>query len=297
LKEGKRNTATKQLLAQVLGLDSLPDDEDHDDVEEDAHFDPNAFDVERRKAREALEEEEADEDSSRSSQATLVDMSSVELEIGKDELAALSDPENEDDDEDDDDDSRRKSRRIRKHDSTNASSGADPGRFDESNIVEGKRGRKPVDYKKLNEAIFGDLPDAEAAKIDDTDDFEMKETRKKVLASSDDESGEEDDEDEKKDGDEDEQISGTSEEEPSRKKSRKHEPPTEDEDDSNAPKEDRKKAAKAAKREKAAPSSTAATPRSNGAKGKQAKPSIAQAALSMVSKLVGGGQKGMRRKR
>jgi hypothetical protein len=297
LKEGKRNTATKQLLAQVLGLDSLPDDDDHDDVEEDAHFDPSAFDTERRRARAALEEKEDDddEDSSHSSQATLADMSSVELEIGKGELAALSEPEDEDDDDEGSENGGsvgqiRRSRRIRKHDSTNANSdNGDPGRFDETNIVEGKRGRKPVDYKKLNEAIFGDLPDAEAAKLDDTDDFEMKETRKKVSECSDDESGEENEDDEKKDEDEqndeadekkdeDEQNNGA-EEEPPCKKSRQHEPPTEQEDDSNAPKEDSKEA----------PPSPA-SPRSKAVKGKQASPSIAQAALSMVSKLVGGGR-------
>jgi hypothetical protein len=300
LKEGKCNTATKQLLAQVLGLDSLPVDEDHDDVEEDAHFDPSAFDAERRRAREALEQEEADEDSSHSSQATLADMADVcvEMEIGKDELAALSEQDDEDDDsseQESESGSRekvRRSRRIRKHDSTNASSDGDPGRFDESNIVEGKRGRKPVDYKKLNEAIFGDLPDTEAAKIDDTDDFEIKETRKKVSKSSDDESGEEDDDDDENNA-EDEQNTGASEEKPPHKKSRKHEPPVEQEDDSNAPKEDRKKTAKVAKSKKAAPSSTAPA-RSNGA---NASPSIAQAALNMVSKLVGGSREGRRRKR
>jgi hypothetical protein len=301
LKEGKCNTATKQLLAQVLGLDSLPVDEDHDDVEEDAHFDPSTFDVERRRARDVLEEEEADDDSSHSSQATLADMASVELEIGKDELAALSEPEDEDEDDNEQESENgsvgqvRRSRRIRKHDS-NVSSDGDPGRFDESNIVQGKRGRKPVDYKKLNEAIFGDLPDAEAANIDDTDDFEIKETRKKVLNSSDDESGEEDDDDEKKDEDEDEQKPGASEEEPPHKKSRKHDPPTEEEDDSSAPKGDRTKTAKAANSRQEASSSTT-SPRSSGTKGQKASPSITQAALNMVSKLVGGGREGSRRKR
>jgi hypothetical protein len=300
LKEGKCNTATKQLLAQVLGLDSLPVDEDHDDVEEDAHFDPSAFDVERRRARDTVEMEETDDDSSHSSQATLADMASVELEIGKDELAALSEPEDEDEDDSEQESENgsvgqvRRSRRIRKHDSTNVSSDGDPGRFDESNIVEGKRGRKPVDYKKLNEAIFGDLPDVEAAKIDDTDDFEIKETRKKVSNSSDDESGEEDDDDEKQE--EDEQKPWASEEEPPHKKSRKNEPPTVQEDDSNAPNGDRKKSAKAAKSKKEASSSTTSS-RSNGTKGQQASPSIAQAALNMVSKLVGGGREGNRRKR
>jgi hypothetical protein len=298
MKEGKRNTATRQLLAQVLGLESLPEDEDHDDVEEDAHFDPSVFDKERRRARKTLEEEEeADDDSSHSSQATLADMSSVELEIGKNELAALSEPEDEDDEEVDDGSDQegengskgqvRRSRRIRKHGSTNASSDGDLGKFDESNIVKGKRGRKPVDYIKLNEAIFGDLPDAEAAKLDDTDDFEVKEARKKLSESSDDESGKEDNDDdddavdEKKD--EDDQNPGASEEEPPRKKSRKQEP-----------KEDRKKAAKVAKNNEAAASSTA-SPRSSGAKVKQTSPSIAQAALNMVSKLVGG--EGRRSKR
>lgn len=195
LKEGRRNKATNELLAQVLGLDSIEGEEEDDNVEEDEHFDLGVFETERRKGRKTELEGEAtdDDETSNSSQASLVNMDCVELEIGKDELAALSEQEDGDDSEEESDDNsegpRRRSRRIQKHESANHIGDMDPGKMDESNILKGKRGRKSVDYIKLNEAIFGGLPDAEAAKIDDADDFQVK-AHKKGSEGSDDSSGE-----------------------------------------------------------------------------------------------------------
>eukprot|EP00977_Amphora_coffeiformis_P013962 scaffold3821_cov173-Amphora_coffeaeformis.AAC.1 len=207
MKEGKRNKATDDLLARVLGLEQLPDHDDDDEVL-DKNFDLDSFQKEReeirkKKRNESDEESEADDEgddgSSHSSQATLVEMSSVELEVGKAELDALSKASSDDDDDADSEGAnRRRSRRLRK--SAEETKGKDLvddiGEFDEANIVEGKRGRKPVDYITLNQAIFGDVPDEDAAVLDDSEEF--KQSSRNKAATSEDEGS-----DAKSDGEED----------------------------------------------------------------------------------------------
>jgi hypothetical protein len=204
MKEGKRNKATDDLLARVLGLDAMPDHDDDDEVE-DGNFDLGSYQKERedlhKKPTSGESEEESDaaddddDGSSRSSQATLVEMSSVELEVGKAELDALSKGSSDEDESDDDGGGglRRRSRRLRKSvedSSSNDLVESDMGRFDEANILEGKRGRKPVDYIQLNAAIFGDAPDEG---LDDTNEFRQTTRTKEASDSSD--SGEEGDSD------------------------------------------------------------------------------------------------------
>ena len=123
-------------------------------------------------------------------------MSSVELKIDKSELAALSDGGGGSSSEEDSSLSgasststakKRKSRRLRNK-KQNASghsattSLVEPGAdFDENNIIEGKRQRKFVDYRKLNDALFGDLSAKERAKLDDKDDFvEVQKQKRKT---------------------------------------------------------------------------------------------------------------------
>jgi hypothetical protein len=215
LKKGLQNEDTQRLLAEFFGEDILDttkhknptervvesDDEDENDY---SLFDENSFEDRRRQERQALEAKENDDDASestRSSQASLVDMSSVELGIGRDELAALSDVH--DDSSDDEQETggdnhgggggRRKSRRLRNvvqhhqsEESTTRSEevvlGAD---FNEANILPGKRQRKAVDYRKLNDALFGELSEKEKAQIDDAEDFKAakskKQRRKRVV--------------------------------------------------------------------------------------------------------------------
>lgn len=223
LREGVRNAATNELLRQVLGTDDIGssgtgEGADDDDDEEDEHFDPEAFEAARRKIRE--EEEDDGDDSTHSSQATLVEMSSVELEIGKDELAALSeddDSENEGSSGDDSEDSTgssggyRRSRRLRKLLAANEN-GSDIGKLDEHNIISGKRGRKPVDYRKLNDAMFGDLPASEVASIDDNDEFVAKRSFKSM---SDDDSSDESGDDEDNDASDSQSASSNSADEES----------------------------------------------------------------------------------
>ncbi|CAB9510706.1 PHD-finger [Seminavis robusta] len=223
LKAGERNDDTDALLQQVLGtgggheeggetklIDYMSDGTD--DVELDAHFDLEAFHEERQKEYEEMEEEEedSDDDSSHSSKATLVDMSSVELKIGKDELNALDgsdSSESEEDSEkgDDDDDEasggrRRRSRRLRSRKTPEDVPKNVGVEFDMGNIVQGKRRRKPVDYRKLNDTLFGDLNEKEIANIDDKEDFQVP--MKKVTPSS--SSGDDDsDSDNDSDGEDD----------------------------------------------------------------------------------------------
>ncbi|KAL7576427.1 hypothetical protein ACA910_018230 [Epithemia clementina (nom. ined.)] len=224
MKQGLRNKATDDLLARILGVDQLSD-HDSDDEAEDEHFDLDSFMRQRQQRRQRKERRERhsegddddddddddendddddddDDESSHSSQATLVEMSSVELEIGKGELDALSKASSADGD-DDTDNGAGKRRQIRLRRSRRLGSAhrknlsplpseegagnnaniphkdnpktvvANLGEFDESNIVHGKRGRKPVDYIQLNEAIFGDVSEQEAARyLDDADEHD-----------------------------------------------------------------------------------------------------------------------------
>ena len=231
---GKHNADTNALLAQVFGWEmgdgNEEDEEDDDNVEEDGHFDLEAFHEERRRERDQLkkrsghrdsgadsngsDEDDDDESSTPSSQATLVDMSSVELEINKNELAALSEADDSScsgtEDESDNDGARR-SRRLRKQQQQQRESddgddsNRDPGKLDEANIISGKRARKPVDYIKLNNAIFGDLSDGEAANLDDVEDFQQL---KRTSASSD---NDEDNDEEEGDSSHDDEDDGNNE--------------------------------------------------------------------------------------
>jgi hypothetical protein len=209
LKKGKQNEDTQQLLAVYFGQDVVDsqknghpraervvgsDDEDENDY---SLFDENSFQDKRRQKRQPKDGQEEDDhhandESTRSSQASLVDMSSVELSIGREELAALSDVVDESFDNNSDQETggdnpkgggRRKSRRLRHggHHSSEPTNGdvvlgAD---FNEANILPGKRRRQMVDYRKLNDALFGELSEKERAQIDDAEDFKADERRPK----------------------------------------------------------------------------------------------------------------------
>lgn len=195
LKEGKRTRATEAFLAKVLGLESTEGDFDDD---EDDHFDLEVFMKERKQAK---YEKDVDDVSEGSSQASLDDLSSVEQHIGKDEMNALKaeDELHDDSSVESTDGNRRRSRRLRKAQET-SSDESDPGKLDESNIVSGKRGRKEVDYQKLNETMFGNAKDA--SDVDDTEDYRYKSRRSDNSDDSDD-SDSDDDSDNSEDSDED----------------------------------------------------------------------------------------------
>lgn len=196
LKEGTRDADTKKLLARALGLDeesegrSKGSEDEMDEDSEDEHFDPDTFEM----ARQAEGVEDSDDDATRSSQATMADMSSVELEIGKDELAALSDHgEDSDEQESVDDPSTRRSRRLSKRvESTTTTSDEvssdDPGKLDESNILAGKRKRTTVDYRRLNDALFGSIVDVDNDSLDDLEDFRPTAASSKRSSTGDDDS-------------------------------------------------------------------------------------------------------------
>jgi hypothetical protein len=223
-KAGKQNEDTARLLGVYLGEEffqgtaggavPMPVGSDSEDENDYSLFDEESFDERRRLERERVGDKDDDDDddkddggshdddkedsdddsdeSTRSSQASLVDMSSVELNIGKSELAALSDGGGGSSSKDDSSLSgapsissakQRRSRRLRTKNCniSGHSSLADPGAdFDENNIIEGKRRRNFVDYRKLNDALFGDLSAKERAKIDDKDDFQVRKKKKKT---------------------------------------------------------------------------------------------------------------------
>jgi hypothetical protein len=211
-KRGRQSEEIQDLLTMYLGEEfspttpAMPVGSDSEDEEDYSLFDEESFNERRQKEK---AEEDANRDSNddddvssdgNSSAASLMDMSSVELEIGKDELAALTDEENSDSEEDDDNNEdgsenssprKRVSRRLRSkgrssaHQSEQSSlldnNGAD---FSEANILKGKRRRKPIDYRKLNDSLFGQLTAKERAEIDDTADFKLKKKRKASSSSS-----------------------------------------------------------------------------------------------------------------
>ena len=209
--QGKQNDDTRQLMEMYLGDEFSSkhpkqvigsDSEDEDDY---SLFDDESF-QERRQQEKKKEHADDDKDDNESegsiasSEATLLDYSDIEYKVGKSELEALSCSDNDSDDSEDEDslsvsvsdsegDGRRKSRRLRSRTAATQSEqnslniGAD---FDKNNIIEGKRRRKTVDYRKLNDALFGQLSAKEKAKIDGGDDFNAK--KKKRKAESDDES-------------------------------------------------------------------------------------------------------------
>jgi hypothetical protein len=210
-KAGKQNEDTARLLGIYLGEDffqaitggtiPMPVGSDSEDENDYSLFDEESFEERKRRERQGGGDDDDDDDendddhddsdkSTRSSEASLVDMSSVELNIGKSELAALSDGGDDSSNEDSASSGassasssprQRLSRRLRNksNQASGHSSLADPGAdFDENNIIQGKRRRTAVDYRKLNDALFGDLSEKEKAKIDDQDDFQVQKRKK-----------------------------------------------------------------------------------------------------------------------
>ena len=107
LKAGKQNEDTAKLLQRYLGDEiggeakiQMPIGSDSEDENDYSLFDEASFAERRRKEREETMDEADDDasESSRSSAATLMDMSSVELKIGKSELAALSEDSDQESD-------------------------------------------------------------------------------------------------------------------------------------------------------------------------------------------------------
>jgi PHD-finger len=238
MRQGVHTADSQRLLSQVLGMEpSTPEHkrppqntvnrlhptvnaadnepEDDDNVDEDGHFDMYSYQEERRIEREERRKETGEDDdsvSTHSSQVTLVELSSVELNVGKDELAALTDVE-EDESDEDEKPPVRQSRRLRTRHPRNAGQplgngpndeNADLGRMDVTNIVAGKRKRKTVDYQLLNQAMFGEVGAAALETLDDGDDFVFDGNNKAAFHS--DEDGDSDDE-ENEDNDSEEDSS------------------------------------------------------------------------------------------
>jgi hypothetical protein len=212
-KAGNRNADTIKLLAEWLdhpadpnkGEDNVDDEDDDDDLEVDGLFDLDSYNKERQLER---EQDSDHDDSTHSSQATLAEMSSIELDIDSDELDALQKERELTDDENryehpsqssdncDVQNRVRRSRRRRRHCracsdngiSSASSRGGQPkgdlGKLDVGNIVPGKRQRRIVDYRKLNDVIFGALSEREVAKLDGGEDFVISFTKKSKFSSS-----------------------------------------------------------------------------------------------------------------
>ena len=184
--KGKRNEDTQRLLAMFLGEDinkkkvQMPVGSDSEDENDYSLFDEDSFQERRRQEREDESDgRSGEEDSVCSSQATLQEMENVDYKVGKAELAALSDEECSTSDSDDESENKiRRSRRLERKEEVGESNLLDCGAdFDEANIIEGKRKRKRVNYRKLNDMMFGDLSDHQQGIIDGGDDFDTTKTK------------------------------------------------------------------------------------------------------------------------
>lgn len=233
MQKGVRNADTQRLVFQVMGITSTftgedeskhvsreinrsdvdnEEEEDDDNVDEDGHFDMYSYEEERRIEREERHHEENDVDSNsvstHSSQVTLVELSSVEMHVGKDELAALTDVD-EEDASSSESPLVRQSRRLRSlkdlhQENRNGSSKrsnatANLGMMNKANIVAGKRKRRQVDYRQLNAAIFGDVTDSALETMDGGDDF-VFDSSKNAFNSDDDDNDEDSETDDENDG-------------------------------------------------------------------------------------------------
>jgi hypothetical protein len=201
------------------------DDDEEDNVDDDGNFDLYSYHEERRLEREQRKtiDDSGDDGTSssmNSSQVTLGEISSLEMQVEDDELAALTD--GNDDNNNGESSSvivsttiqqdssknavavsssasaryptRHSSRRVRnptassqtekngnrhdqngehgQHDMNNMiMANHDPGKMDTSNIILGKRRRRNIDYRKLNEVIFGNVSETELEKMDDGEDY------------------------------------------------------------------------------------------------------------------------------
>jgi hypothetical protein len=115
------------------------------------------------------------------SQASLLDMLSFKLKIGKAQLAALLAEEEHSSSKDEKDNNkgerRRMSWQLRHHakaQSAPSNSLKIGANFDEAKILLGKRPCKVADYRKLKIALFGDSTAKEMVQIDDAEHFLVK---------------------------------------------------------------------------------------------------------------------------
>ncbi len=193
--KGKRNEDTQRLLTMFLGEDihkkkvQMPVGSDSEDENDYSLFDEDSFQERRQKEK----DEQSFADSVASSEATLLDYDDIDYRVKKSELDALSEEEgseseSEEDKDDDNSENRvRRSRRLEKKEEQDEAKPMDMGAdFDEANIIVGKRTRKRVNYRKLNDMMFGDLSDQQQGIIDGGDDFDAP---KPAKAESGNESG------------------------------------------------------------------------------------------------------------
>jgi len=182
LGKNNQNFGGDENSADVMILDG--DDEDEDEDED--------YDEDEEKEATGNDDNSLDTDESNSDETSLEDMSSIECGVDKSELDALSSCSSLDsgDNEEEEDASAKKtktrrSKRAQRHNNSSANKAtpsslssrekkdvtmSDVGDLDEANILLGKRRRTKVDYRRLNDAMFGDVTAMEAAILFGEDD-------------------------------------------------------------------------------------------------------------------------------
>jgi len=220
-KKNKIDDETKSYLMGLFGDDNdkefeMDEPEANDSIALEDDDDDDDYDPEQKRNDKVENNNipnDSDSDDDDSSNATLQDMSSVELHIGKGELNALSGEESVESESGDDrknndyykneegikQPSRRscrsRSTRFLRANNNNPDKedivkvrkryqSTDNGALDESNILLGKRRRRKIDYRKLNDSMFGKLSAKEKKKIDDHDDFQYMAPTRTTVSSS-----------------------------------------------------------------------------------------------------------------
>eukprot|EP00956_Cyclotella_meneghiniana_P010786 scaffold15090_cov50-Cyclotella_meneghiniana.AAC.5 len=204
LKDGIRDSEVNGFLSGALGISSIALStsnnesieylDDDDDESDDEDFDSVC----------EVKEDAKDADDSDDEDSLVEEERLLGEKIDKDELDALSVGSEEVDDDDTsqsdgstrDRQSMRKTRRSARQARGNLTSDdeddkPDVGTLDTANIVSGKRNRVKVDYRKLNDAMFGDESDDEAKGGDKKFAYKPK----KVQTNSSDESDNEEESD------------------------------------------------------------------------------------------------------
>jgi len=169
--DGIRDGSCDYLLGSLIGV-SIENNNNHDTCQVDHNELSDGSD------------ESFDTDLSHS--VTSDDVSQVKWDIDKSEIDALSSCSDGDLSSSSDKSNGKRCRKTRSKVSTKSqsseyegnesisirSANIDVGTVDKSNIISGKRNRTKVDYRRLNDALFGDMDSSDKAKIldDDADD-------------------------------------------------------------------------------------------------------------------------------
>jgi hypothetical protein len=180
-KEGKRDSRSDSVLSTFLGVEVSTARKDM--TNEDPKLESEVIGTDDDDSEdEEFSDGDADSNSHQSGQSD--DVSSLEWDIDKTELRALSGSESSEDEVSDKEanSQARRSRRLLKE--KELKTAIDSGKMDTANIVYGKRRRTKVDYCKLNDAMFSAADPKTIASVDDEEEYHYLEPKSRSSSKS-----------------------------------------------------------------------------------------------------------------